>query len=304
MAGHAKKEPKLSLFAVYAGGLRNWLAKNKWIKENSVLAFLSLVMLICILSLTLNHKYGSKLGETGRELSRDVIIAILIANTVGLFYEFFARKSMAEELLRVVKQQLRKDDQMVERLTRALQEYQRITGFGFIDMGLSRSFLHEDISKNLRSVKEIRVLALHGARLWVNKDLKTTVLNTSASIRVLLLQPDSNYVVSRVGEFPEEYGHKAIRAQIISAIRLLQKWKEKKGAACQTRLYDEIPSFWLVFVDDLLYLSSYSRNRNSQDSEVYKIRSQKHSLFQMFDEHFERLWAGANDVESIEEFRE
>jgi hypothetical protein len=273
-------EPKVSLPDVIAPGVKESLAKSRWLKENSVLLVLLVVLFMAVGGLILLHLYGQLLEELWHDVIRDLIIAVLVGITVGLFYELVARKTMSQELLKIVNEQLD-----------FMRASQRIASSGLIDVARSRAFVHQDIPTTLTGAKQIRILALHGKRLWANSELKHALLNKGTTSKILMLTPDSDvYIMSRAAESPADYNARAIQLQINSELQVLRKFQETKGNGLEIGLYDEPPSFWLVFVDDVVYVSGYSKGRDTQDTEVYKFRKQKNSMYYLFSDYFDRLW--------------
>jgi hypothetical protein len=273
-------EPKVSLPDVIAPGVKESLAKSRWLKENSVLLVLLVVLFMAVGGLILLHHYGHLLEELWHDVIRDLIIAVLVGITVGLFYELVARKTMSQELLKIVNEQLD-----------FMRSSQRIASSGLVDVARSRAFVHQDIPATLVGAKQIRILALHGKRLWANSDLKHALLNKGTQSKILMLNYECEpYIIARADESPDDYDANAIQSQIKSELQVLQKFQETRGNGFEIRLYDEPPSFWLVFIDDVAYVSGYSKGRDTQDTEVYKFRKQKNSMYHLFSDYFDRLW--------------
>lgn len=243
-----------------------------------------------MLSLTLINIYTDE-SSLGYRVGSEVIIAILVATTVGLFYELVARRSMTDETISVVKEQISES-------IASLGSGGKQDSSGFVGFSVSRQYVHSDIPQHLSKARTIKVMAIHGTRLWANRDFERAVLeNAAVELKVLLLNPDSSFVLSRVEEQPAAYDQEVMSGEIRSCVQKLRKWQARKDGAIQLKLYDFPPSFWLVIVDSVLYLSSYDRGKVSQDSAVFKFDNREGSLFHIFSEHFDRIWAQAEDPE-------
>jgi hypothetical protein len=276
-----------SLLSVYAAGIKKWVKSNSFIRTNLLLVVLGAVFLVCVLLLAALDQFSEPSDGLVYRVGAEVVTAVLVATTVGLFYELVARKGMTRETVDVVKQQLAGE-------LAAFHDGQMGAAAGLIGYGTARQYVHQDLTNHLSSVGNVRAMVIHGTRIWSNRDLERAITdNPSVTLRALLLAPSSPFVQSRADEYPDAYDREVMRGQIASAAGLLHKWHERNGSRCQLKLYDYPPSFWLLFIDDVLYLSEYERGKVSQDSAVFKFDDRPHSLYHMFNEYFERAWLHA-----------
>lgn len=281
MPDTSENKPRLS--SIYAPGFVRWLSQQQSIRENALLAVLLLAFILSVtglvaIDLFLNH------SSLGYRVTTEVIVAVLIATTVGLFYELIARRSMVTETVKLVR------GEMAPELA-LLRESRIGAESGLIGFGTNRQYVHRDITQHLLVARRIDVLAIHGTRLWGNREFEQAILdNPVLEFRALLLEPSSSFVRVRVEEHPEAYDREVMASEIASCIQKLRKWQNRKNGLVRLRLYDYPPSFWLVFVDNILYLSAYESGKVSQDSAVFKFDSRPGSLYHVFAEHFERIW--------------
>lgn len=281
MPGDSEDKPKLS--SVYAPGFVRWIAERRAIRENAVLVALASTFALAVgvliaVDLFLDH------SSLAYRIAVEVIVAVLVATTVGLFYELVARRNMVGETVKLVRGELQQELAL-------LRESRIGAESGLIGFGPNRQYIHQDVTQYLSAARRIDVLAIHGTRLWGNRELERAILdNPALELRALLLKPDSPFVEARVAEHPEAYDRDVMAGEIVSCIQKLRKWQNRKDGLVRLELYDYPPSFWLVFVDNILYLSAYERRRVSQDSPVFKFDSRPGSLYHVFSEHFERIW--------------
>lgn len=278
---------RIRLSRLYFRGIAGWW-RNSAIRRHSLPILLLFTVFSSILGITLAH---SSLAGLTSEVVRDVSIALLISSTVGLFYELIAQGRMLEEASGLLLAGLHREGSRIEELMNTIQQNNRAYEAGVINIGRTRRFFHIDIAHHEDSPKKVGVLAIHGGRIWANEDIKTKVLtNPECEVRVILLNPDASAIEARAGEAPGEYDAISMRRQIHAAISILKKWKSKNPVHCELRLTDSNPSFWLVTLDNTMYVSGYPRGKGSQQSEVYKLRASQHSLFHHFKDFFDRTW--------------
>lgn len=276
-------KPKLR--AIYAPGLTRWLKGA--VKANLLIATLIAVFALSVLLFAGIDSVFAQSNLVYR-IGTDVITAVLIATTVGLFYELIARSSMTTETVRIVKQELGSElDAIRQRGDRDC---------GLIGFGETHDYFHQNIVKHLPTAGCIKVMAIHGTRVWANSEIRRAVVDRpGVGLEALMLAPDSRFVQARVDEYPEAYDLDVIRGQITAHVQLLQNWKTR-NAHIQIKLYDYPPSFWLVIVDDVLYISVYGKGKLSQEAAVYKFDNRRNSLYHFFHEHFSHVWTAATEV--------
>ena len=103
MPDTSENKPRLS--SIYAPGLVRWLSQRRAIRENALLSALLLAFALSVaglvtIDLLLDH------SSLGYRVTTEVIVAVLIATTVGLFYELIARQSMVGETVKLVRDEM------------------------------------------------------------------------------------------------------------------------------------------------------------------------------------------------------
>jgi hypothetical protein len=270
--------PEPKLLEVYAPGFGPWLKRT--VKANPLVTILIAVFALCVGLLTLLHGITDQ-ASLVYKVTSEVIIAVLIATTVGLFYELVARGNMITETTRVVKQELGPE---LAAIRECISHDCGLVGFGE-----THDYFHRDVAQHLDMVEHIGIMAIHGTRVWESPDLKKAVQQQGVSVEVLLLAPQSHFVQSRVDEDPDEYSLNVIQGQINSSSQILGDWR-RKNKGIDLKLYNYPPSFWLAIVDEVLYVSVYGKGRLGQEETVYKFDHRPHSLYHFFNEHFRHVW--------------
>jgi hypothetical protein len=279
-----QNDGKPHLLAVYAPGLSRWLARGG-LREHALSIALVAVFALCVGAYLLLD-LAVRQSSLGYKIGSDVTTAVLVATTVGLFYELVARASMTRETIKVVTHELT-----------AFREVSRGSEYGLVGFGPSRRFFHEDVEQHLATMRSIKVMAIHASRVWANHSIQRAIVGRrDVQLEALFLTPDSHFIESRVGDYPEVYDYDVMRDQIRSHIRMLDTWQKRKGGDVRVKTYDMPPAFWLIFIDDVLYLSDYGRGLLSQDTPVYKFDDRQRSLYHMFHEYFVHVWACAVDA--------
>lgn len=115
-----------------------------------------------------------------------------------------------------------------------------------------------------------------------------TLLKKGINIRIITMNPESNFLAAREKEENDQEGH------IKHTIRELITWADKlnkrnfkgkiivKGYNCMT-----LDFYWRV--DDSLYIGPYWYGSDSQQTITYKFIA-KGKAFQQFTDYFESLW--------------
>jgi hypothetical protein len=261
-----------------------------WQKHKSHL-ILFVVILASVVGLIWTNSYkGDSLIFS---VIRDILMAILISASAGIIFEALIR-SKAEEMLRkaVAAEEDRRKEEIGNMIEEAVTKYSGLYSSGLADFHDSRDYFHKSLSNLPANVRKIRILAVHGMRIWKNAGFVNR-LNSSASayIQVLLLDPNCREVLaSRADESPADLSVESIKADIDAALRHVCHL----GVRCpnlQVKFYRRLPSFSMVLLDDMMYLTGYLKGLNSQNSPSCRLeRRQSPGLYELFDDYFSRLW--------------
>ena len=149
-------------------------------------------------------------------------------------------------------------------------------------------------SKALESVtintKKVKMLAISGltATLSSTINAKFAPLRNSL-IQCLMLSPKSKYVEARQKENPTRTIDGLIK-HIEAGLDLLKTTKEQNNLSkFEIRTYDEHPSFRIIIIDDLAYVSFYPRGSADQ-IKVLVVEKGKSWLYDAFEKYFDTVW--------------
>lgn len=190
---------------------------------------------------------------------------------------------------------------IVKHTMRHVSAIRAVRGFGVLNVYPNQVAAESAISSALERARTLDVLSLRGLGLLGLRDslLTSAILRRSGdlTIRVLLLNPQSKYVVERCREVSEDVG--AIRNGILVACHGLSELKRTHSVSIEVRLYDAPPVWRLIFMDDRLFMSMFvnaMHGHNFPMSEV--VYTGPLSLYSGFRKHFETLWASSLHVTS------
>jgi hypothetical protein len=122
-------------------------------------------------------------------------------------------------------------------------------------------------------------------------------------VKLLLLKPDSNYVIKRAGEIHRD--HRGIEQSISNAINQLRLAKNEYCKTCniQIKLYDENPIWCLLFIGELLFIGCYLSNFPRPESPCYICQRGFRSPYAAFDKYFDYMWGKSQTLEEWEASR-
>lgn len=129
----------------------------------------------------------------------------------------------------------------------------------------------DEIQRQARTAVEIDVLAVRGlGLLGLNDSLLRASLSRPAApptVRVLLLGPDTAAAEQRAAEIGESSD------SLASGIRLTEARLRELTETCDMRVYryGGLPTWRIVRLDTVLYLSAFDAGWEGHDSAVYKI---------------------------------
>lgn len=261
------------------------------------------VILICmiiasIVGLVLVHRTESE--SLLFFVTRDLLAAVLVASSAGIVYEAMAR-SRAEEMIQraISADEDRRRKEIGDMIAEAITKYTGLYDSGLTTFHHSRDYFHKALSDLPPATQRVRVLAVHGMRVWKNAEfISGLASNASVCIQTLLLDPTCTEALeARASESPEDLSVESTRADINAALRHVCHL----GLHCpntQVRLFRCSPSFSMVVLDDMLYLTGYLKGCTSQHSPTCTIeRRRSHGLYELFDDYFTRMWHEASPID-------
>jgi len=121
------------------------------------------------------------------------------------------------------------------------------------------------------------------------------------SIKILLLDPNSDHVKFRSQELGRSHFQESISLGISHSIRDLQFLQEKFGServTIELRTYDTQPVWSLLILDNKIFVQCYTKGTPGYDSKCYLISKKEASLYYAFDKHFDTIWNSSLEVEN------
>jgi transcriptional regulator with XRE-family HTH domain len=139
----------------------------------------------------------------------------------------------------------------------------------------SQSTARAEIERSAQQASEVDVLAVRGLGIIGFNDslVRSRIQERSAMVRVLLLDPECESAHRRANEIGEAYG------SFTTGIRLsLERLAElaEQGAKLEVHLYDMLPTWRLIGLDDTLFVSAFGERHEGHTSPMYKITGSPH----------------------------
>jgi hypothetical protein len=151
-----------------------------------------------------------------------------------------------------------------------------------------------DIRDQARTATSFDVLAVRALGIIGMNDslLRGPASSAGATVRVLLLDPDSPAAVRRAEEIGESVP--SFTEGIRLSVTRLCELADRTGAEVAVWLYDQLPTWRVIGVDQVLYVSAFGPGREGHHSAVYKIAQTAHgALHPGFHRQFTELAASA-----------
>jgi transcriptional regulator with XRE-family HTH domain len=159
-----------------------------------------------------------------------------------------------------------------------------------------RDRIREDVTR----AHEVRLLLARGwSVIGAPGSLLRDVLEQKSSdtlVRVLLLSPESDYAghMESLAAIPRGEMIK----KLVSTLGVISGIAARSRAKVLCRVYNEFPTWRLLFADDVVYAGSYLPKFFPDGSSITHFRVERkevpfESLFVGFEAHFERLWQTA-----------
>ncbi len=289
-------------------------AKSNWYKANvKEIMQSSLFMLVCTnginrtsdgaidfnqhqnLFVEIETFYGL---TQANEVSRDDAIAITIGDDFKMgdeanLHPLFRDKVSSIHCEELTESQLERIYQwVIER-----QEEKRRTNEAGLSFEIEKVYNkrhnlpHRAILERIANAKSIRSMGISNAYLAATEreDALLTFLDNGGTLEVLFLDPESNNTIQRAHEEGLKR-EKFIKDETIHAFNALWTSTEDYENA-HLYLYDFVPRFNAIFIDELLILQFYSYNNKGKDNPVLYVRKtgDNSPLYNFIDATFEYL---------------
>jgi len=190
----------------------------------------------------------------------------------------------------------------------------RLSGIGIINSYHYKKFIksfNREIKKK-ENIRNMKIMAIMGVGFLTSMEtagrLHKSILGeilcnpkyVDKKIKILLLNPQSNYVDDRAYEI---YQDKSISKEKIQGIRKgiihsLEDLLALKNdyATLSVRLYDAKPIWRIVFINNKLFLGKYLDKR-CYDLPFIEMIDTKKSLYRTFQVYFDDVWESSKEIE-------
>ncbi|MHC4437932.1 MAG: hypothetical protein ACYS3S_11270 [Planctomycetota bacterium] len=155
----------------------------------------------------------------------------------------------------------------------------------------NRNWTSQVLSGVDSSTRKIKILAVSGQRTSLGANVREKFASMKDTrIEFLLLSPSSDFVVARLTENPAR-SLKAFNDYIKAGIDLLRTTKQDNVLPhFHVRLYDEMPAFRLLIIDQRAYVSYYPKEGSADRIPVLVFEQSSTWLYSAFEKHFDVLW--------------
>ena len=149
------------------------------------------------------------------------------------------------------------------------------------------------LKRYFRNSERVRLLAIRGARmLGTDRSLIKYVISElpkswKGKIQILLLNPDSPYLISRAKELGLNPKQFATECRV--SIQTISYLKQKFGTDIELRVYNRRPVVRTIIFDDRALLSYYIGNQGHIPIQ-YEIKGGENSLLRMINLLYDELW--------------
>ncbi len=264
--------------------LRPTLVKYRFLILAMVIFFAGLLLLI----------FAEELGEVWRDLG----ISFIVAATVGLGVEFYTRR----EAERVVEDKL---GQVIEALMwpRLLVLQDLIQNNSLRALGVKQVYIDRlklDFLHYIRDAQpgcEVRLMGICMNRL-ANQEAQAILrerLNSGCSVKLLLLEPDSQFVATRAVE--ECRDAEQFQADVKGWDEFHQRFWKRLPAGLRERMeirhYDSAPDYFIVDNDQMMLVSFYLRGQRGERVPHIELEIKENGAHVAFRRHFDAIWAAS-----------
>ncbi|MGH4017560.1 MAG: helix-turn-helix domain-containing protein [Pseudonocardiaceae bacterium] len=132
-----------------------------------------------------------------------------------------------------------------------------------------------DISAAVRQAREVDILAVRGLGIiGLNHSLLRPAVTGGSPpqvVRALLVDPDSDAAQRRAAEISESL--ESFASGVLLAVARLRELAEHTTATVEIYLYDMLPTWRVIALDETLFVSAFGQDIEGHTSPMYKISS-------------------------------
>ncbi|MGH3775428.1 MAG: helix-turn-helix domain-containing protein [Pseudonocardiaceae bacterium] len=132
-----------------------------------------------------------------------------------------------------------------------------------------------EIRESVRRAREINILAVRGLGIiGLNHSLLRPAVTDHGSprvVRALLVDPDSDAAMRRAAEIGESF--ETFTAGVSLAVARLRELAEQTTATVEIYLYDLLPTWRVIALDETLFVSAFGQDTEGHTSPMYQISS-------------------------------
>lgn len=154
-----------------------------------------------------------------------------------------------------------------------------------------------EIRQAASEAKEIDILAVRGLGIIGMNDslLRATVARNRPLFRALLVDPASKAAQRRAAEVGES--HESFASGVNLCVARLRELKEQTGAQVEVYFYDLLPTWRVLALDQVQFVSAFGTDHEGHTSPMYKIAASAHgALHRGFRRFTDELRAQAQQV--------
>lgn len=226
--------------------------------------------LIIISEYLKNHYF---LGDISSQLGS----AILTSGIIGLLYEFYLRNSMINQMGTLIDQKIENSSPYTKNLKSS----------GITDT--YHEFPEEIYGAVQRETSSIKILHTYISNhaMFTKKLLKAS--RNGATIKILLLAPDSEYAIQRGNSL-----HKNFPREIINCFESIFEYSKKnKIKNIEIRFYNEAPSMCIYSTSTDIYQGQFWAHQLVTHGPIIKIRAANAFYAKNIEDHFNEIWKTA-----------
>ncbi len=146
--------------------------------------------------------------------------------------------------------------------------------------------------RTARYAIDILAITLESTHELVSELTNVLRENGELRMRVLLLDPDSDYTSARANQL--SMVRRQFREEARSSVETLANVCAKHSDRAEIRLYEALPTQMMFRFDDVLVVSVYSSARLTRNLVHLKFTADMRKVQETFFQHFEILWTSAS----------
>ncbi len=154
-----------------------------------------------------------------------------------------------------------------------------------------------EIRKAASTARTIEILAVRGLGIIGMNDslLRATVALNRPVFRALLLDPDSTAAERRAAEVGES--HESFASGVSLCVARLRELRGQTGAQVEVYFYDMLPTWRVLALDNVQFVSAFGEEHEGHTSPMYKIAASAHgALHRGFRRFTDELRAQSRQV--------